>query len=109
MSTIGFIGLGHMGTPMVKNLLKHQHTVKVFDLASDAIENLVKQGALPATSFAEVAHDADMIFTMLPTGQDVEKTWCDPEGLMHHAKPGTLLIDSSSIDVETTRRLAVIA
>ena len=109
MRHIGFIGLGHMGTPMVKNLLKHQHQVKVFDLAPEAATSLAEYGAIPVPSFAELANDAEIIFTMLPTGQDVENVWLNEEGLFNRAKPGTLLIDSSSIDVQTTRRLANIA
>src|SRR5438477_9255090 len=109
MRRIGFIGLGHMGTPMVRNLLKHGHQVKIFDLVSPAITTLAKEGAIPAASLADLASGTEIIFTMLPTGQDVENVWLNKDGLFNTAKVGTLLIDSSSIDVETTRRLANLA
>lgn len=106
---IGFIGLGHMGTPMVKSLLKHAYRVTVFDVMPNAAQALAQYGAIPAASVADLANHNDIIFTMLPTGQDVEKVWLNEQGLLSAAKPGTLLIDSSSIDVQTTRQLAKIA
>ncbi len=109
MKSIGFIGLGHMGTPMVKSLLKQGYQVKIFDVVADAVAACAEDGAIPTLSLSELASDAEVIFTMLPTGQDVENVWLNQAGLLNHAKPGTLLIDSSSIDVQTTRRLADLA
>ena len=68
MTTICFIGLGHMGNPMVRNLLKAGHTVKVFDVVPEAMQALKSEGAIPATSPQDAAKEASLIFTMLQTG-----------------------------------------
>lgn len=105
MIKIGFIGLGHMGTPMVRNLLKHQYSVQIFDLSPTAIAQLVSEGAQPASSHM-VLKDADVIITMLPTGDNVREVCLGENGLFTHAKPNTLFIDSSSIAVDIARELA---
>lgn len=105
MTAIGFVGLGHMGNPMVKNLMKAGHTLTVFDVVSESIVALEKLGAKGATSLKEVAKNADVIITMLQTGEQVEKVCLGSEGLFSHAKSGTLFIDSSSIDVTSARHL----
>lgn len=101
---IGFIGLGHMGNPMVKNLLKAGFTVKVFDVDEASIKNLVTAGAQGAKSVAEVAQNVDVIFTMLQTGQQVKHVCCD-NGIFQYAKKEALYIDSSSIEITCTREL----
>lgn len=105
MKKIGFIGLGHMGAPMVRNLLQHHFEVQVFDVNPESIQSLTKQGARPATSLTEIAHHSDIIITMLPTGNDVKKVYSGESGLLRSAKPGLLLIDSSTIAVEEARGL----
>src|SRR3989338_2820262 len=71
MAHIGFIGLGHMGNPMVRNLLKQGHTVKVYDVMPAALQALTAQGAIAAHSVKEVAEGVDALITMLQTGEQV--------------------------------------
>lgn len=105
MSNIGFVGLGHMGAPMVRNLLKHQHRVCVHDVVPAAVAALVSEGAIASASIAALAVESDVIITMLPASQHVKDVCLGEGGVFAHAKPGTLLIDSSSIDVDTSRAL----
>lgn len=105
MIQIGFIGLGHMGNPMAHNLLKAGFKVTVFDALSSAIEKLVIQGAIPAKSVEEVASHADVIITMLQSGSQVNEVCLGQAGLFNYAKKDSLYIDSSSIDIVTTRDL----
>jgi 3-hydroxyisobutyrate dehydrogenase len=106
---IGFVGLGHMGTPMVLNLLKHQHAVKVYDVVPSAITKLAGHGATPTQSLAEVAKDVDVIITMLQTGEQVSDVCLSDDGLFANAKAETLFLECSSIDVTTARNLEEIA
>jgi 3-hydroxyisobutyrate dehydrogenase len=106
---ISFIGLGHMGNPMAANLLKAGFHVKVYDIFPAAVSALAAKGAVAATSLREVVEDADVIITMLQTGEQVNQTCLGEEGIFHHAKKGVLYIDSSSIDIVTTRSLHSIA
>jgi len=105
MTKIGFIGLGHMGTPMVQNLLKAKHEVHVFDIASKAVETLTKEGAKPAHVLSNLK-GCEIIITMLPTGDNVREVCLGQNGLFSIAKPNTLFIDSSSIAVDVARELA---
>lgn len=105
MTKIGFIGLGHMGSPMANNLIKQQHAVSVFDLSAQAVAALEKAGAKAAPTLSELAQNVDVIITMLPTGEHVQKVCYGAEGLFSKAKRGTLFIDSSSIAVDTAREL----
>jgi 3-hydroxyisobutyrate dehydrogenase len=102
MTTIGFIGLGNMGLPMAHNLVKAGHTVRGFDIQSAPIEQFAAVGGEAATSIADACGGADVVVTMLPAGEQVRVTYLDA-GVIAHAKPGTLLIDSSTIDVATAR------
>lgn len=99
---IGFIGLGHMGNPMVCNLLKAGYTVKVYDVVSESISALEKQGAVPTHSIAELASDADILITMVQTGKQVMDIALNSDGLFSHARKNCLYIDSSSIDIAST-------
>lgn len=105
MAKIGFVGLGHMGAPMAQNLLKKGHSLKVYDIAPQAIAALVKDGAMAAKKMADVAVDAEVIITMLQTGQQVSDICLGEQGLFKQARPGTLFIDSSSIDIVSCRYL----
>jgi|SRR5579872_491026 len=105
MTQIAFIGLGHMGHPMAKNLLKAGLSVKVFDISSAAIQSLTADGATAAHSITEVIQDADVIITMLQTGQQVAEVCLGSNGIFAHTKQNILYIDSSSIDITTTREL----
>ncbi len=106
MATIGFIGLGNMGGPMAKNLIKKNYPVVGYDLAPANLQSLKDAGGKSATSIAALAKQCDIIITMLPAGEHVQKVCEGQEGIFENAKVGTLLIDSSSIDVATSRTLA---
>ena len=106
MTNIGFIGLGHMGYPMVKNLLKNNHTVSVFDIDKATVQSLTKEGATSAPSPAEMAGQVGVLITMLQTGEQVESVCLGDDGVFAHFKnPDALFIDSSSIDIVSSRKL----
>jgi 3-hydroxyisobutyrate dehydrogenase len=105
MTNISFIGLGHMGRPMVQNLLKAGYRVKVYDLEKSAIHSLVSFGAFPSSSIIEVIENADIIFTMLQSGEQVYDVCMKPNGIFPNAKKNILYIDSSSIEIKMTREL----
>ena len=93
---IGFIGLGIMGKPMVKNLLKAGHEVLAYDIIAKNIDDVVTAAAKAAESVAEVAKNCKLIITMLPNGPQVREVVIDG-GLLDNAAPGTVLVDMSSI------------
>ena len=95
---IGFIGLGIMGKPMAKNLLKAGFPIVAYDLNKDAVADLVKAGALTASSSKEAAGGADVIITMLPDSPDVKEVILGKNGVMEGVKPGSIVIDMSSIN-----------
>ena len=105
MTQIAFIGLGHMGNPMVRNLLKAGHSVKVYDIVPQAIVDLKSQGALAASNPQDAVKDADLVFTMLQTGEQVLKTCLGDQGIFAKMAKSALYIDSSSIDIQSTRQL----
>ena len=109
MARIGFIGLGNMGLPMATNLVRAGHEVGGFDLADGLRARLAETGGRALQSVAEAANGADFVFTMLPAGPHVREVMTRPDGVLSHAAPGTLLIDSSTIDVRTSRELADVA
>jgi len=106
MARIGFIGLGNMGLPMARNLRKAGHVVAGFDLNADASERLTASGGTGANSAADACRDAEIVITMLPAGEHVRDVYLGDGGVLAAAAPGTLLIDSSTIDVETAREVA---
>lgn len=103
MSTIGFIGLGNMGGPMVRNLLKAGHALKVFDLSQAAVAASVKDGAKAAASAADAATGADVVFTMLPAGPEVREVYLGKGKVVETAAKGTLLIDCTTADIPSVR------
>lgn len=103
---IAFIGLGHMGNPMARNLLKHGHALKVFDVMSEQVKTLTDLGCDPATSAAKCAEDVDVVITMLPSSPHVRSVYLNATGVLSAAMPGTLLIDCSTIDPHTARDVA---
>jgi len=105
MKTIGFIGLGSMGRPMAGNLLKAGYTLRVHDIVADAVAALVAGGAGSRRSPREVAADAEAVITMLPDSPDVETVLLGADGVVHGARPGTIVIDMSTIDPAVTRKL----
>jgi 3-hydroxyisobutyrate dehydrogenase len=101
MARIGFIGLGNMGVPMAGNLAKKGHAVKGFDLVAANLERAEERGVAKVASAAEAAKDAEVVVTMLPAGKDTLAVWGG--GILEAAAPGTLFIDSSTIDVTSAR------
>jgi len=104
--TIGFIGLGIMGKPMARNLLKAGYPLVVHNRSRTAVEELSKEGAQAAGSSKEVAERAEVLITMLPDSPDVELVYAGEQGIFAGAKPGMLLIDMSSISPVVARKLA---
>ena len=107
MASIGFVGLGNMGAPMARNLIKAGHTVAAFDVEQAAIGRVA--GARAAASAAEAAAGADVVITMLPASQHVRDAWLGAGGLAKAARQDALLIDCSTIDVTTARDVAAAA
>jgi 3-hydroxyisobutyrate dehydrogenase len=101
MARIGFIGLGNMGVPMAGNLAKKGHAVKGFDLVAANLAKAEERGVTKVASAAEAAKDAEVVVTMLPAGKDTLAVWGG--GILQAAGPGTLFIDSSTIDVASAR------
>ncbi|MBK3737201.1 3-hydroxyisobutyrate dehydrogenase, partial [Azospirillum brasilense] len=109
MATIAFIGLGNMGAPMMRNLLKAGHTVLAFDLSEAACTAARDAGATIATGPGAAAGEAEVVVTMLPAGKHVREVYTAPDGIIAKAKPGSLFIDSSTVDVESARAVAAAA
>src|SRR5437763_1450560 len=106
MARIGFIGLGNMGLPMAQNLLKVGHHVEGCDVNNESLQKLIAAGGAGAETPKVAASRADLVITMLPSGKEVREVYLDPLGVVESANPGTLLIDSSTIDVDTARLVA---
>lgn len=106
MARIGFVGLGNMGGPMARNLLKAGHAVAAFDIVPAAMEPVVAAGATRAASAAEAARGAEFVITMLPAGRHVRDAWVGAGGMAAASDPGAVLIDCSTIDVATAREVA---
>ncbi|MEQ1517819.1 MAG: 3-hydroxyisobutyrate dehydrogenase [Usitatibacteraceae bacterium] len=105
---IGFIGLGHMGNPMARNLLKNGHALKVFDVMPDSVKKLTALGAESATSPAACSQGVELVITMLPSSPHVRSVYTAKDsGVLHGVPPGVLLIDSSTIDPHTARDVAM--
>ncbi|MFV0298868.1 MAG: 3-hydroxyisobutyrate dehydrogenase [Hyphomicrobiaceae bacterium] len=104
MSTIGFIGLGNMGQHMARNLIKAGHSLKVFDLDEAAVRYVAQAGAKAAASAADAATDVEFVVSMVPVGADVRRVYVDA-GVVGAARPGTVMIDCSTIDVDTARAM----
>lgn len=104
--TIGFIGLGIMGTPMSTHLLKAGHGLVVYDIVTEAVERLVDLGAKAGASGKDVASQVEVVISMVPDSPDVEKVYLGPEGVLTGVKPGTLLIDMSTISPTTAIAVA---
>lgn len=102
---LGFIGLGIMGKPMSKNLIKAGHELVVFDFNQPAVDELVALGAKGAKSSAEVASECELVITMLPNSPHVRSAALGENGISDTAKPGTVVIDMSSIDPVESRAI----
>lgn len=104
--TVGFIGLGIMGKPMAKNLLKAGFPLVAFNRSKGPVEELVKEGAFSAGSPKGVAEQSGVIITMLPDSPEVKEVILGRDGVIHGAKPGSVVIDMSSINPLVTQEIA---
>ena len=100
---IGFIGLGIMGSRMAATLSRAGHALNVFDVDRGKMEALEAIGAVPGESPRDVAGKSDFVFSSLPVPATVKSVYLGPDGVLLGAKPGTILIDMSTVDPETTR------
>ena len=108
-SKIGFIGLGIMGKPMSKNLIKAGHELTVYDVVDGPVRELEKDGAKVMHSSKEVAEKSDIVITMLPDSPDVEMAALGPGGIFEGIKKGSTYIDMSTISPVTSKKLAEVA
>jgi 2-hydroxy-3-oxopropionate reductase len=106
MATVGFVGLGIMGRPMLRNLLKAGHTVVAYGRTSATLDSVVADGAQRASSNADVGARAEIIITMLPDGPEVEEVVLSVNGILSGAKAGSLIIDMSSISPLVSQKIA---
>lgn len=106
MAAIAFLGLGHMGGPMAANLAKAGHRVSAFDLSDAATLKAVDAGCAKAASVADAVKGAEIVITMLPAGAHVRTVYMNAGGVIAHSRKGALLIDSSTIDVESARTVS---
>jgi 2-hydroxy-3-oxopropionate reductase len=97
MEKIGFIGLGIMGNPMAKNLLKAGYLLTVYDIVPEKIDDVVRAGAQAGSSSKEVAEKSDVVITMLPNSPEVKEAVLGANGVLDGARPGTIIVDMSSI------------
>jgi 3-hydroxyisobutyrate dehydrogenase len=103
MARIGFIGLGNMGLPMAINLIKAGHEVAGYDLFPQGVERLKEAGGKPGSGISDVVRRSEIVVTMLPAGKHVREVYLDPEGVIANAARDALLVDSSTIDVDSAR------
>jgi len=107
MANIAFIGLGNMGGPMAINLVKAGHQVCVFDLSKEAVAHVVEQGASTQENAIDCVKGAEFIVSMLPAGKHVEGVYLNTNnGLINHIDKGSMVIDSSTIDAATSKKVA---
>ena len=97
MKTIGFIGLGIMGKPMSRNLMKAGYPLVVYDIRQEPVEEAVAAGARAGTSPSDVAAQCEVIITMLPNSPQVQQVVLGADGVLNGARPGSILVDMSSI------------
>jgi len=105
MSIIGFIGLGIMGRPMAKNLLKAGHQLIVHDVVRGSVDEVVSNGAARGESSSDVASKSEIVITMLPDGPDVEAAVLSPAGVLAGARKGCILVDMSSISPMVSQKI----
>jgi 3-hydroxyisobutyrate dehydrogenase len=104
---IGFIGLGNMGLPMARNLVKAGHSLRVYDVVPAQVEKAVAAGCSATASSVECAHGVDTLVTMLPSSPHVRRVYQGEDGVLARIAKGTLLIDCSTIDPLTARDVAM--
>ncbi|WP_191084335.1 3-hydroxyisobutyrate dehydrogenase [Roseococcus microcysteis] len=106
MARIGFVGLGNMGLPMARNLVRAGHEVAGYDLSAAAMDAAAEAGITRAQSAADAARGAGFVITMLPAGTHVREAWLGAGGMAEAAPPDAVLLDCSTIDVTTAREVA---
>jgi 2-hydroxy-3-oxopropionate reductase len=106
MAKVGFIGLGIMGKPMSKNLLKAGHELVVYDIVPAAVQEVVAAGAKAASSSKAVAEQCNFIIIIVPNSPHVKAAVLGPGGVIEGAKPGSLVVDMSSIDPTVSKEVA---
>ncbi len=109
MAQIGFIGLGNMGLPMAQNLIKAGHAVCGYDVSASALERFAAAGGIAVRSLDVACMGVDMVVTMLPAREQVREVYLGQGGVLASAAHNTLLIDGSTVDVETARAVAAAA
>jgi 3-hydroxyisobutyrate dehydrogenase-like beta-hydroxyacid dehydrogenase len=102
---VGFIGLGTMGAPMARNVMKRGHALTVFDVVPAAVASIVAAGARAGATPKDVAAASDIVITMLPDAPDVERVALGPEGVVAGIRAGAIYVDMSTIDPATTRKV----
>jgi len=108
MANVAFVGLGNMGGPMARNLVKAGHSVRGFDLSEASVAKLVAAGGIAAKTVADAAKGADAVVSMLPAGPQAVQTYLD-SGLLDLVAKNAVLIDSSTIDAATARKIIAAA
>ena len=106
MAKIAFIGLGNMGEPMAANLLKAGHILNIFDLVDAPLKRLEKIGAHICLNAKQSVENVDFVISMLPASRHVEGLYLGEEGLLNYISKETLVIDCSTIDISTTKKLS---
>jgi 3-hydroxyisobutyrate dehydrogenase len=106
VSTIAFIGLGNMGAPMARNLIKAGHAVRGHDVVDAHRDAFARDGGIAAASMLDAVRGAEVVVTMLPAGRHVREVLLGGSGAIAAAAPGTLFVDCSTIDVATAREVA---
>ena len=104
MATIGFIGLGNMGSHMARNLIRSGHKLKLYDINDETLQYVAQAGAKSVKNAADAATEVEVVITMLPVGADVRSV-LQEAGVIDAVAPGTVLIDSSTIDVDSARAM----
>jgi L-serine 3-dehydrogenase (NAD+) len=105
MTQIAFIGLGHMGLPMARNLLKNGFAVCAFDLVKEAVDTLVTEGAQPAGSAADAVRGAAVVVSMLPASRHVESLYLGENGLLERIASDALVLECSTIAPDSSRKV----
>lgn len=109
VAKLGFIGLGNIGSRVVPHLLQAGHSLTVSDLNTSAVEGLVAQGAAPAANAGEASAKAEIVLLSLPTAAIVHEVVAGADGILTTAKPGTIIVDHSTIDPQSAREFAQLA
>jgi 3-hydroxyisobutyrate dehydrogenase len=109
MAQIGFIGLGNMGLPMAQSLIKAGHPVCGYDLSAAALDKFSAAGGIAVRSLDVASMGVDLVITMLPAREQEREVYLGQGGVLASAAPGTLLVDCSTVDVETARAVAAAA